>query len=196
MQATPRAALGFCSANRAENLCYRFNHGQKLLLQFRKIVGLVYSIWWDTHTRIDAVIAATASLACKQRREPHLAFVLLTAPKIFAINSHTGKKSCHNFARLSAWCFDWVGHPHPNRCRHRDNGIACLQATPRAALGFCSANRAENLCYQFSREQKLLPQYRKIVGLVYSIWWDTHARIDAVIATTASLASKQRREPH
>ena len=39
----PRAALGFCSANRAENLCYQFNHGQKLLPQFRKIVGLVYS---------------------------------------------------------------------------------------------------------------------------------------------------------
>jgi len=42
LQATPRAALGFCSANRAENLCYRFTHGQKLLPQFRKIVGLVF----------------------------------------------------------------------------------------------------------------------------------------------------------
>ena len=37
----PRAALGFCLANRAENLCYQFSHGQKLLPQFRKIVGLV-----------------------------------------------------------------------------------------------------------------------------------------------------------
>ena len=31
----------------------------------------------------------------------------------------------------------------------------------------CSANRAENLCYQFKQGQKLLPQFRKIVGLVF-----------------------------
>ena len=54
-----------------------------------------------------------------------------------------------------------------NKSRHCGNGIACKQATPRAALGFCSANRAENLCYQFSRGQKLPPQFRKIVGLVF-----------------------------
>ena len=32
----------------------------------------------------------------------------------------------------------------------------------------CSRNlyRAENLCYQFEQEQKLLPQFRKIVCLV------------------------------
>ncbi len=41
--------------------------------------------------------------------------VLLTAPKIFAINSIKDKNSCRNFARLSAWCFDWAGHPHPKR---------------------------------------------------------------------------------
>ena len=38
---------------------------------------------------------------------------------------------------------------HPDKSRHCGNGIACVQATPRAALGFCLANRAENLCYQF-----------------------------------------------
>ena len=45
-------------------------------------------------------------------------------------------------------------HERPNKSRHSGNGIACLQATPRAALGFCSANRAENLCYQFVHGQK------------------------------------------
>ena len=63
---------------------------------------------------------------------------------------------------------------HPNKSRHSGNGIACLQAMPRAALGFCSANRAENLCYQFSYGQKILPQFRKIVGLVLSIGCPTH----------------------
>ena len=35
-----------CSRNfyRAENLCYQFEHGQKLLPQFRKIVCLVFSV--------------------------------------------------------------------------------------------------------------------------------------------------------
>ena len=37
---------------------------------------------------------------------------------------------------------------------------------PRALLGFQSANRAENLCYQLKQGQKLLPQFRKIVCLV------------------------------
>ena len=32
----------FCRHYRAENLCYQFGHGQKLLPQFRKIVGLVF----------------------------------------------------------------------------------------------------------------------------------------------------------
>ena len=60
----------------------------------------------------------------------------------------------------------WCGRP--NKSRHDGNGIACAQSTPRAALDFCSANRAENLCYQFGHGQKLMPQFRKIVGLVYS----------------------------
>ena len=35
----------------------------------------------------------------------------------------------------------------------------------------CSRNhyRAENLCYQFEQGQKLLPQFRKIVCLVFSV---------------------------
>ena len=37
---------------------------------------------------------------------------------------------------------------------------------PRALLGFQSANRAENLCYQLKQGQKLLSQFRKIVCLV------------------------------
>ena len=37
---------------------------------------------------------------------------------------------------------------------------------PRALLGFQSANRAENLCYQLKQGQKFLPQFRKIVCLV------------------------------
>ena len=44
----------FCRHYRAENLCYLFGHGQKLLPQFRKIVGLVLSIGWDTHPRTKA----------------------------------------------------------------------------------------------------------------------------------------------
>ena len=35
------AALVLAITNRAENLCYQFEHGQKLLPQFRKIVCLV-----------------------------------------------------------------------------------------------------------------------------------------------------------
>ena len=69
---------------------------------------------------------------------------------------------------------------HPNKSRHRGNGIACVQATPRVALGFCSANRAENLCYRFNHGQKLLPKFRKIVGLVVLIGWDTHTRFGSI----------------
>ena len=39
--------------------------------------------------------------------------VLLTAPKIFAISSITGKNSCRNFTRLSAWYFRLGGTPTP-----------------------------------------------------------------------------------
>ena len=51
----------FCRHYRAENLCYQSGHGQKLLPQFRKIIGLVLSIGWDTHTRFYAVVLATAT---------------------------------------------------------------------------------------------------------------------------------------
>gem|GEM_PF-5215960 len=34
-----------------------------------------------------------------------------------------------------------------NKSRHCGNGIACVQAMPRAALGFCFTNRADNLLY-------------------------------------------------
>ena len=81
-----------------------------------------------------------------------------------------------------------------NKSRHCGNGIACKQATPRAALGFCSANRAENLCYQFSRGQKLPPQFRKIVGLVLSIGWDTHTRIENIRQISNSLCHSERIE--
>ena len=64
--------------------------------------------------RTKAVIAATASLASKQCRESHYAFVLLTAPKIFAISLVTDKNSRHNFARLSAWCIRFGGTPTPD----------------------------------------------------------------------------------
>ena len=46
----PRAKLDFCFANRAENLRYQFEQGQKLLPQFRKIICLV-EVGRDTHTR-------------------------------------------------------------------------------------------------------------------------------------------------
>ena len=86
--------------------------------------------------RTKAVIAATASLACKQRRELHYAFVLLTAPKIFAIGLVTDKNSCRNFARLSAWWFDWAGHPHPKRKSIQSvliNGMCNFEDGTRAA---------------------------------------------------------------
>ena len=38
-------------------------------------------------------------------REPRLFSQSLTAQKIFAISSSRDKNSCHNFARLSAWCW-------------------------------------------------------------------------------------------
>ena len=37
----PKASLVLAITNRAENLCYQFEQGQKLLPQFRKIVCLV-----------------------------------------------------------------------------------------------------------------------------------------------------------
>ena len=86
--------------------------------------------------RTKAVIAATASLASKQCRESHYAFVLLTAPKIFAIGLVTDKNSCRNFARLSAWWFDWAGHPHPKRKSIQSvliNGMCNFEDGTRAA---------------------------------------------------------------
>ena len=75
-------------------------------------------------------VAVSMALSCseqkpssRQRHSLHASnaesrirlIVLLTAPKIFAISSVTGKNSCRNFARLSAWWFDWVCLPHPKR---------------------------------------------------------------------------------
>ena len=95
--------------------------------------------------RTKAVIAATASLACKQRESRIRLVVLLTAPKIFAISSVTDKNSCRNFARLSAWWFDWVGHPHPKRkliqsvlingmCNFKD-GTRAATAASKSSVG-------------------------------------------------------------
>ena len=72
---------------------------------------------------------------------------------------------CEMYIRVAdKWLFLVL---HPNKSRYCGNGIACLQATPRAAIGLLFRYRAENLCYQFGHGQKLLPQFRKIVGLVF-----------------------------
>ena len=81
-------------------------------------------LMYDLYIRV----AVSAALSCSEQkpslRQRHRLqasnaesrirlVVLLTAPKIFAISSITDKNSCRNFARLSAWWFDWVGHPRP-----------------------------------------------------------------------------------
>lgn len=66
----PRAKLVFCSANRAENLRYQFEQGQKLKPQFRQIICLVYSKGRDTRTRTKAVITATATRKYAHCQEP------------------------------------------------------------------------------------------------------------------------------
>ncbi len=71
-----------------------------------------------------------------------LFLVLLIAPKIFAISSITGKNSSHNFARLSAWWFDWVGLPHPKRKLIRSvliNGMCLFEVSVRKANAEISA---------------------------------------------------------
>jgi len=72
-------------------------------------------------------------------QEPSKIILPLTAQRICAISSSMDKNSDRNFAKLSAWCIGWAGHPHPNKSRNYGNSIACKQATPRAALGllFC-----------------------------------------------------------
>ena len=103
----------FCCHYRAENLCYRFDHGQKLLPQFRKIIGLVIRLGGTpTPDFMPLFWQPQQAITCPLRRAK-LGLAATTAPKIFAINLVTDKNSCHNPARLSAWCFDWVGHPHP-----------------------------------------------------------------------------------
>ena len=72
--------------------------------------------------------------------------VLLTAPKIFAISSITNKNSCRNFARLSAWWFDWAGHPHPKRKLIRSvliNGMCLFEVSVRKANAEISAEQDE-----------------------------------------------------
>ena len=49
-----------------------------------------------------------------------LDFVLLTAPKIFAISSSRDKNSNRNFARLSAW---WMNKGGNTRTRKNDRRI-------------------------------------------------------------------------
>ena len=94
-------SLDFYSANRDENFCYRFTHGQKLMPQFRKIIVLV------------CAPLAQAENPCRIDKYPkfsdisfvRLIFSLLTAPRIFAISLRMDKSSCRNFAKLSSW---WV----------------------------------------------------------------------------------------
>ena len=69
--------------------------------------------------------------------------VLLTAPKIFAISSITDKNSCRSFARLSAWCLDLVGHPHPKRKPIRSvliHGLCLFEDGTRAATAASKSN--------------------------------------------------------
>ena len=70
----------FCRHYRAENLCYRFGHGQKLPPQFRKIVGLVIRLGgtptpeqkpllWQRHRLLQATPRATLGFYFANRAE-------------------------------------------------------------------------------------------------------------------------------
>ena len=91
-------------------------------------------------------------IACLQAMpRAALGFCSATAPKIFAISSITDKNSCHNFARLSAWWFDWVGHPHPKRKHIRsvlinvlcnfEDGTRAAMAASKSSVGLDGCTR-------------------------------------------------------
>ena len=104
-------------------------------------------------------VAVSAALSCSEQkpslRQRHRLrasnaesrirlIVLLTAPKIFAISSRTDKNSCRSFARLSAWCLDRVGLPHPKRKLIRSvliNGLCLFGVSVRKANAKISAEQ-------------------------------------------------------
>ena len=98
----PRAKLVFCSANRAENLRYRFKQGQNSCRSFAKL-----SAWYIRNGGTPAP-EQKPSLRQRQRASMRIAkslarfIALLTAQRI-CDSSSKDKNSCRSFAKLSAW---------------------------------------------------------------------------------------------
>ena len=121
-------------------------------------------------------------------REPRLFSQSLPRRKSLLSVLSRDKNSCHSFARLSAWCLVCFAHKRRIQTAHRSwqppttlsfrgakrrgNPLNRNENTVAVATDLaCSRNhyRAENLCYQSEQGQKLLPQFRKIVCLVFSV---------------------------
>ena len=96
---------------------------------------------------------ATATRDCVLPRAS-LVLATPTAQKIFAISSSRDKNSCHNFARLSAWCVrPSAGFPRLRSERHG--------GTPTPD---CHVERSRNISWKGNDVN-----CRKIVCLVFSV---------------------------
>ena len=94
----------FCRHYRAENLCYQFGHGQKLLPpNFARLSAWCFRLGGTPTPEQKPSLRQRHRLLASNAESRIRLVVLLTAPKIFAISSRTDKNSCPSFARLSAW---------------------------------------------------------------------------------------------
>ena len=154
-----------CSRNlyRAENLCYQFKHGQKLLPQFRKIICLV-KVGRDTRPRYITVADDLhlfeaflyTECACSKTE-------LESQGDDRSLERHCGQGN----RPMSFRGVKRRGNPL-NRNKNRLT-IATNRISPR------NLYRAENLRYQFKHGQKLPPQFRQIICLV-KVGRDTRTR--------------------
>ena len=81
-------SVDFYFANRAENLCCQFNHGRKLLPQFRKIFGAV--------SRTISLMRLSALLAIKRCRCRDDGFCSGFAFRNYSLKKrHCGDGFCH-----------------------------------------------------------------------------------------------------
>ena len=151
-----RFLLGY----RAENFCYHIKHGQVHMPQFRKIIGLVCSL--RSHIkRQDTECFGCHAGFCDVLM---FAFCLATAPRIFAIISSTDKNTCRNFAKLSAW---FVRSAHLSNDSGRMYECRADFCDVLMFVEFLFCYRAENFCYHIKHGQAHMPQFRKIIGLVF-----------------------------
>ena len=130
---------------RAENLCYQFIHGQKLLPQFRRLSACYPSgdVLFSCSKGVDygCFFEKTAARFACRTTFSVLTLVLLNKFSTALFNESTP-----------------LHHENPC-CLARIfffKTILCLSAV------FSWLYRAENLCYQFIHGQKLLPQFRRL----------------------------------